>query len=369
MPQTFLLNSDKQRKSKMRVSIISFTETGANLSLQLQEGLSEQEVLLYTKCKALRGTQRKITYVEEPLQTWVGQQMEMKTVLLFVGACGIAVRSIAPHVVNKLQDSPVIVVDENGKFVIPILSGHMGGANDFACLVSEQIGSQPVITTATDIQGKFAVDLFAKRNHLWIENKDGIAKVSSKVLRGETITISIEEGHLRGEKCIPEGVSITAYPPQNPVDVVVSGEEQSFLTSITLKPKEYILGVGCRKGKEKEKLEKIIAWLLEKHQIKIEQIRAITSIDRKAEEEAILAWSQKYRIPFLTYSGEELEQVKGEFQESEFVRQTVGIGNVCERTALKAAGTNGRLIMKKHAEDGMTIAIAKKEWSVTLDET
>lgn len=353
----------------MKISIISFTEVGAELSLRLQEELAEQEVLLYTKCKALRGQQMKVTYVEEPLQIWTGQQMEERTALLFVGACGIAVRSIAPHVVNKLQDSPVLVVDEKGTFVIPLLSGHVGGANELALLVSELLDAQPVITTATDIQGKFAIDIFAKKHNLWIKNKDGIAKVSAKVLRGETITIAVEEGHLRGENHLPEGVQLAEYPPQEFVDVVVSGEEQDFPASITLNPREYVLGVGCRKGKEKEKLETLIAQVLEKNQIKISQIAAIASIDVKAEEEALLTWSQKHRVPFFTYSGEELAQVEGEFQESTFVKQTVGIGNVCERAARKAAGIEGRVIAKKYAEDGMTLAIAKKEWSVTLDET
>lgn len=353
----------------MTISIISFTEVGAELSLRLQKALVGKNVLLYTKCKALCGRQTKVMYVEESLQMWTKKQMEDRNVLLFVGACGIAVRSIAPHVVNKLQDSPVLVVDEKGTFIIPLLSGHVGGANELALLVAEQIGAQPVITTATDIQGKFAVDLFAKKNNLWIKNKEGIAKVSAKVLRGEQITMAIEEGHLQAGGHLPEEVTLVPYPPQESVDVVVSGEEKLFPASITLKPREYVLGVGCRKGKEKEKLEALIAQVLCEYQIEPEQVGAIASIDVKAREEAILTWSQKHSVPFFTYSGEELEQVEGKFQESAFVRQTVGTGNVCERAARKAAGAKGRLIAKKYAEDGMTIAIAKKEWSVTLDET
>lgn len=353
----------------MTISIISFTEVGAELSLRLREALAGKRVALYTKCKALCGQQTKAMYVEEPLQMWTQKQMEEQNVLLFVGACGIAVRSIAPHVVNKLQDSPVLVVDEKGSFVIPLLSGHVGGANELALFVSERIGAQPVITTATDIQGKFAVDIFAKKNNLWIENKEGIAKVSAKVLRGETITMAIEEGHLGEGTFFPEGVKVSSYPPQEPVDVVISGEERTFPANLTLKPREYVLGVGCRKGKEKEKLEALIAQVLCEHEIEPGQVGAIASIDVKADEKAILAWSQKHRVPFFTYSGEELEQVEGEFQESAFVRQTVGIGNVCERAARKAAGARGRLIAKKYAKDGMTLAIAKKEWSVTWNET
>lgn len=94
-------------------------------------------------------------------------------------------RAIASSVNNKLKDSPVIVIDELGKFVIPILSGHMGGANELAVLLAELMNATPVITTATDINNKFAVDVFAKKCRLAIVNKDGIAKVSSKVLAGK----------------------------------------------------------------------------------------------------------------------------------------------------------------------------------------
>lgn len=105
--------------------------------------------------------------------------------MIFIGACGIAVRAIASSVNNKLKDSPVIVIDELGQFVIPILSGHVGGANELAILLAALMNATPVITTATDINNKFAVDVFAKKCRLAIVNKDGIAGVSSKVLAGK----------------------------------------------------------------------------------------------------------------------------------------------------------------------------------------
>lgn len=110
--------------------------------------------------------------------------MSEKKALIFIGACGIAVRAIASSVNNKLKDSPVIVIDELGKFVIPILSGHVGGANELTVLLAAMMNATPVITTATDINNKFAVDVFAKKCRLAIVNKDGIAEYHQRYWRG-----------------------------------------------------------------------------------------------------------------------------------------------------------------------------------------
>ena len=295
--------------------------------------------------------------------------MEQRKALVFIGACGIAVRAIAPNIVSKLTDSPVLVIDERGKFVIPVLSGHVGGANELAHLLSKKLGAQEVITTATDINHKFAIDLFAKKNHLSIINKDGIAKVSAKILAEEAITISMENDHWDKVQDLPENVCVVSYPPSEKEDVVVTSENKDFDATLILKPQKYIIGIGCRRGKESDKLEEFIKSSLKKSGIEENQIFAIASIDVKRDEEGLCSWSKRHNIPFLTYSEEELRKVTGDFNESDFVKSKVGVGNVCERAAVKAAGETGKLICRKVAEDGMTIAIAEREWSVIFDET
>ena len=354
----------------MTISIVSFTENGKTLSKKLKaclEGYGDK-VWLFTKCSSGAAPDSDVKRIEQSIGDWAGEQMRQKHVLVFVGACGIAVRAIAGHLGSKLEDSPVLVIDEKGIFVIPILSGHFGGANELAVLFAEKLGAEPVITTATDINQKFAIDVFAKKNKLTIMNKDGIARVSSKVLRGDKITISIENGHAKETKRLPEEIQLMPYPPEGPVDVVITSESQRFDALITLKPQVYIIGAGCRKEKEPEKLEEFIGEILSNADIKEQEVAALASIDIKADEVAFKQWSNRRKIPLLTYSREELEGVEGTFSESEFVKQTVGVGNVCERSALMAAGTGGRLVLEKTAEDGMTVAIAKREWSVTFDE-
>lgn len=366
----------------MRLSVISFTQNGMTLAGKIARVLEGMEVTLFTKCsqcsqetmdrddipmhehKLLLGE----TFVEEPIGEWAKHQMEEKKALLFIGACGIAVRAIAPYITNKLQDSPVLVMDEKGEYVIPILSGHVGGANELAYLISRKTGAVPVITTATDINGKFAVDLFAKKNELHIVNRCGIAKVSSKVLAGKRITLSIEPEHFKAACRIPEGIQIVPFPPKQSVDIVVTTRDQDFDGAILLKPREYVIGMGCRKGKELEKIEAFIQRSMVEAGIDKTQLLALASIEQKKEEQGLLAWSRKHNIPFITYTAEELQKVKGSFHSSVFVEGKVGVDNVCERAALKICEPHGELIYEKHAEDGMTIAIAKREWSVVFDE-
>lgn len=344
----------------MILSIISFTENGIRLSRQIEALAGEfpeyTEIQVYTKWGGAKENSEYPPYVTCRCGEWAGKQMEERNALLFIGACGIAVRAIAPYVDNKLYDSPVLVMDELGTYVIPLLSGHMGGANELAEVLAEKLSALPVITTATDLNHKFSVDIFAKKNNLAVMNKDGIAKVSSKVLRGEDIKMSIEN-----------------YPPQTPVDIVITSnaqkvENKAFDASLILMPKIYVIGMGCRKRKEPEKIEEFIKETLLESKIPEEQVFALASIDVKREEDGFLSWTRKRKLPFLTYSADELTQVPGDFTPSAFVKSQVGVDNVCERAALCASGEGGKLILRKQAKDGMTIAVAKKTWSVNINE-
>lgn len=433
----------------MKVSIISFTLKGIELSLKIKKAFSgetEEDLCLYTKCshaeKSL--TERKLTekdlaegglsYVEQPLTEWTGEQMKKRRSLLFIGACGIAVRAIAPFLTDKLNDVPVLVMDEQGRFVIPVLAGHVGGANELAVSLAERMGSTPVITTATDLNHCFAVDLFARRNALHIVNKDGIAKVSSRILAGEEVTMAVEEGHFREEaqtlrgrrvsrktnipdgirlvSCIPEfhtdipivmteviedipavstestmnvpavSAEVTTDAPvvfsessagipgvtESPVDILVAPASYGQGRLLTLRPKEYVIGIGCKRGKAAEQINQFVNRVLKESGISMEQVAAFVSIDRKKDEEGILWMSSHYGIPFVTYSAEELQQVEGTFHASEFVKSQVGVDNVCERAALRFSGPDGILITGKQAEDGITAAIVKRRWSVSFDE-
>lgn len=384
----------------MKLAIISFTENGIKLSKTVAKRLSRRKVTLYTKCSRYTAEDLKVQRVKESLQVWTAQRMAEGDALLFIGACGVAVRAIAPNLTDKLHDVPVLVMDEEGQYVIPILSGHVGGANELARELADLIDARPVITTATDVQKKFAVDLFAKRNHLEIMNKDGIAKVSAKALAGEQLTIAIrakniecyhpkicevrEEDFTEAENQLLREASmhkqdqevcgvepplrLVPYVKDQPVDIVVSEMPDNKNALIWLRPKRYVVGMGCRKNKASEELLAFYQETLEQAMVEPGEVYALASIDKKKDEPGLLAISERMRIPFFTYTAEELNRVGACVHSSEFVKAQVGVDNVCERAAFAGCGVSGWLIYEKHAFDGMTIAIAERNWSVILDE-
>ena len=109
--------------------------------------------------------------------------------IIFVGATGIAVRAIAPFICGKAVDPAVLVIDEAGRYVISLLSGHLGGANALARTAASMIEAEPIITTATDAESAFAVDTFAKENGFLLTDLRKAKEVSAKVLRGEKLRI------------------------------------------------------------------------------------------------------------------------------------------------------------------------------------
>ena len=135
-----------------------------------------------------------------------------------------------------------------------------------------------------------------------------------------------------------------------------------------LRPREYVIGLGCKKGKDAEEINVFVTKKMEELGITAARVYAVASISLKSEEQGIVSWCDKEGIPFLTYTVEELQEVKGSFTGSSFVMEKTGVDNVCERAALKACGDHGKLITSKYAENGMTIAVAKREWKVCFDE-
>ena len=266
---------------------------------------------------------------EAELKQWAEESFEMHLPILFIGSTGIAVRTIAPFIESKLTDSAVIVMDELGKNVIPVLSGHFGGANEIATKLAAVIDARPIITTATDINNVFAVDVFAKENGLRIIDKNGIKAVSSKALRGEKLKL-------------------------------IQTKEFIEIEELRLEPKRMVLGMGCKKDKPFEELKEFINEFYSDQELK-DNLYALCSIDVKAGEIGLIKLAQYYGAKFLTFSAEELKKAPGEYNESDFVNDTVGVGNVCERAAMLGAGNGASLIKNKSAKNGMTFAEARRE--------
>ena len=347
----------------MQIEIISFTSQGSSLAEKIKEIMK-----VYGNVQVTSGKEKNIS-----LQAWTENAFSKAQVLIFVGAAGIAVRAIAPFVQDKFKDPAVLVVDEKGTYVIPVLSGHVGGANAYALQLAEKLQAQAVITTATDINQKFAVDVFAKKNQLFIKDRAWAKEISAAIRGGVKIGFFCE-GQVTGT--IPEEV-VTEQVIGTMLEEVVAEEGKvternrinvGIHNTCQLIPKAVTVGIGCRKGKSAEEIEIFVLEQLGKQQIAMESISCVASVDKKKNEAGILAFCEKYGLEFQIFSPEELERVPGEYTQSEFVEKTIGVGNVCERAAICAWKQNrAHILQPKTAQNGKTLAIAEKEWSVRFE--
>lgn len=351
----------------MKIAILCFSLTGCQTGQRLMEGLHARgyDVSLDAKSK----------YIPESIsvshQAWTEKQFREADAVIFIGACGIAVRSIAPFVKSKKTDPAVLVIDECGKFVISLLSGHLGGANALAEKAAEILNAQPVVTTATDLHGRFAVDIFAKKNHCSIFHMKAAKEASAALLAGETIGFYSRfpyEGELPEGLvlCNEKGETASGFRPEIGVAVTIYQEEKPFLSTVQVVPKIVSMGVGCKKDKAPEEVFQRAEESLKHTGVYREAVSSIASVDLKKNEPALAELGRRWQVPFTTYTAEELRNVPGEFSVSSFVRQVAGVDNVCERSAVLDSG-QGTLIQKKTCGCGVTTAMAVRDWRVYFE--
>ena len=347
----------------MRISIICFSLTGYMTAEDLQKDLQGKgyTVELYKKSKYLDDS------IAESTGIWTGRHFETDDAIIFVGACGIAVRSIAPYVASKKSDPAVLVIDECGKFVISLLSGHLGGANDLTLEVAELLGAVSVVTTATDLHHRFAVDVFAKKNQCAIRNMKAAKEVSAALLAGETVGF-YSEFSWKGD--LPQGLQICSLnekkKPEIGVAVTIHKSCIPFASTVQIIPKTVTLGMGCRRDKEADVICQEAETCLKDADIYRQAVEKLASISIKKDEKGLQKLAEVWEVPFITYDSAELNNAIGVFGNSEFVKTITGVNNVCERSAVLGA-EQGRLIKNKTGRNGVTTALALRNWEVHFE--
>ena len=284
-----------------------------------------------------------------------GESFSSAEALVFVGSCGIAVRKIAPFVHDKRTDPAVICVDELGTFVIPLLSGHIGGANALARKIAEALHATAVITTATDINRKFSVDTWATEHGCVISSMKLAKAVSAAILERDIPLKS--DFPVAGN--LPNGV-ISGETGNLGIYLTVTDNEP-FENTLRLIPKRLHLGIGCRRGIEKEAIQAAVEQVFRENNLDFRGVACAASIDLKQNEAGLLSFCCEQNIPIRFYTAEELSAVSGDFTPSAFVKKVTGVDNVCERSALMGAD---ELIVRKTACHGVTVAVATEKWEV-----
>ena len=338
----------------IRAAVFAFSVRGVCVARQVMETLSAAQWRSFAPARLAAAGFEKI---EGRLTDSAGPVFQWADMLIFVSSCGIAVRAIAPYVRDKTTDPAVLVIDDSAKYVVSLLSGHIGGANRWAEALAEILGAVAVVTTATDVNGKFSADAWAAEHGLHLSSRAAAKEVSAAILEGPV--------PLKSDFPIAEDLPPGVVPGESGrVGICVSWRQGGpFDSSLVLAPRVIRLGIGCRRGTGTAAIKAVVSDMLEEHKIDSNAVKCCASIDLKRDEPGLLAFCRERGWPIEFYSAAELQSVEGDFTSSEFVRSVTGVDNVCERAALLGAE---RLIVRKTARDGVTVAAAVERYVVTF---
>jgi cobalamin biosynthesis protein CbiG len=279
-------------------------------------------------------------------------------------AAGIVVRAAARLLKDKKIDPAVVVLDENGKFAVSLLSGHIGGANALAHEIADYLGARAVITTASDVQGKISLDLWAEEKNLMVEDFQKLTEMSARIVNGKTIKIfselKVEPGN------VPDEFTIVDAAGQ--ADVIISSRLLES-NALVMRPRNLIAGIGCNRGTHKEEITSVVDEIMQNKKLSPHSIVSVASIDLKKDEKGLLDYAQDNKLDIVFFSADELNHVssKNKLTKSETVMTATGAVAVAEPAALMAASKASddySLIVKKEKRGNVTLAIAMAEYSL-----
>ncbi len=336
----------------MNVAVFAYSRTGCETARRAIACFPDAVCRAYTMERFLA---EGFLALQKPSEPFYGECFAWADALIFVGACGIAVREIAPHVRSKVADPAVLCLDERASFVIPLLSGHIGGANALAAQLAAQLGAVPVITTATDVNRRFSVDAWAAEQGFAISDMKTAKAISAAILEKDV-------GICSDFPVVTDYPAGTVPAESGEIGICISCRNKApFETTLRLIPPILHLGIGCRKGIAAEAVAAAVDAVLREHGIDRRAVKCAASIDLKQEERGLLEFCERRALPIRFYPAETLREVAGEFSSSGFVESITGVDNVCERAALLGAET---LLVKKTAIDGVTVAVAAETLEV-----
>ncbi len=362
-------NSGTPKSRNDAVAILALTRKGTELAARINRSMPESSCFCNSRY-ALPGMVPMRKMAESFFVAW----REFGAIICIMG-CGIVVRTLAPLIKNKLVDPAVVVLDEDGRYAVSLLSGHLGGANELALRVAAITGGQAVITTASDLQDKIAIDLTARKAGLWIENPRMLARIAAAVLDEERIwvfdperlfvrhlpdghgleVLSADEGGLDGfskqisthRKRMRSGLGIWVSDMLGPVG----------LRCLKIRPKSLVIGVGCNRGTSEAEIAGLIKQVLNENRLSPVSIRNFASIELKSDEPGLLHAASFFKRQIHFCTREQIEGISVPNPSSTVARH-IGAESVCEASALWSAGTRV-LLAPKRKSTNCTAAIAR----------
>ena len=345
-----------------KIAVLSLTKNGKDLGLKIKENIKCMDVY-FVKRNAV-SENNEVIVVNKGLKEFVSEIFNKYDYIIFIMATGIVVRTIAPLIESKFLDPGILVMDEKGKNIISLLSGHMGGANEMTLYISSLLNSNPVITTATDVNEKSSLDMIAKKLNAHIDDfRDNVLKINSMIVNKEEVHLYIDGNYkvnTKGFTLCDEKTDLNKVK-----ELVIITNKANIKENLNKKdvikvvPKDIVIGIGCKRNTDSIHMKNSLIEFLQKHNIDINSIKEIGSIDIKKNEKAIIDLSKYLNVPFKTFTVDEISTVDYLYDKSEWVKKNVGVYSVSEPVSHLLS--QGNLIVKKHKYDGITFSIGRKE--------
>lgn len=334
----------------MKIAILSVSNKGKLLANKLYDKLNDDSTVI------------KVNHFHKNIKKNILKSFDGYDAIIGIMASGILIRNIAPIIKSKITDPAILCIDDNGNFVISLLSGHLGGANSLAVKISDLLNATPVITTSSDVNNKLGVDVICKDLYFKILNPENIVYINKAIINDETIVFKINPNSNFN--------FLKKYIENNTLEIHLSFEYSKLIPinqievlykshSLFLEKQNLIVGIGCKKNKPKEEIKTAIFNALNELNLNFSRIDKIASAEIKKEEKGILDISSELNVDVDFVNLDKLRLFESpDISKSEFVKSKFGIDNVCESSALIVAGFNSKLIYKKTVFNGVTVAIA-----------
>ena len=375
----------------MNTAIVAITRQGLTLGERVAGALSDAAVYVPEKLIRERAAVQNAPFVAYRGGTGelLGRLFREYDRIVAIFSIGALVRMIAPHLAGKECDPAVVVLDGNGRFVIPVLSGHLGGANALAGELAAALGATPVLTTASDVQQTIAIDLLGRELGWKIEaTYEEIVLASAAMVNDEAVAFVQEAGsrnwwpgHAGGRAgkrpdnlVFFDRLEDVSEPDRFAALLWISRrampKEQAVRFSgrcvVYRPPRRVALGVGCDRGALRATVEETVDAALAECGARASEVAAVASVDLKSDEAALLEMASGRGWTIRFYTAAELAAVEVP-NPSETVRHHTGTPSVSAAAALLGARADKtRLLVEKCRRCGpdghnVTVSVADCE--------
>jgi cobalt-precorrin 5A hydrolase len=324
----------------MKIAIISVTSAGQKLAVELGLTLEMDLSIL------------QVDLFHKNVKSTLDDIYSKYDCIFGIMATGIMIRSVCHLIQNKFDDPAILVMDERSKHIISLLSGHYGGANQLTSKLADIIGSDPVITTATDVNNKMGIDTLARKYYMDIDDPSVIININKALVEGFKVKLAVPPNY---EYLFQDEMLKNSYDKSSSDKIkVVFHEYQSNLT-----PKKIVVGVGSRKGVSTDAVLSAINNVCHHLGIPPQRIDCMATAEVKRNEAGIIGAAEVLSVPLIIVSLDDLKKFKHpHISESSFVREKFDVPGICEPVSLLVAGENSKLIYRKNVFDKVTVALS-----------